>query len=96
MPIIPDGVYTLTKPNENGATAFINNAPPVPNSLVFVLPIKPDDEFKVSTTLGLEQLPSLNHFLFCISGLSGMSATGTLSLRTLLQDSSLDIGAPLS
>ena len=91
MPIIPDGVYTITKPNDNGATITMITAPPDPNSLVFVLPIQPIDGFKVSTTLGLEQPPSLNHFLFCISGSSRMSATGTLSFRTLLPKASLDM-----
>ena len=91
MPIIPDGVYTITKPNDNGATIIMVSAPPDPNSLVFVLPIKPGNEFKVSTTLGLEQPPSLNHFLFYISGSSTMSATGTLPFKTLLPVASLDM-----
>ena len=60
MPIIPDGVYTITQPNDNGATIIIASAPPDPNTPVIVLPVKPDNEFKVSTTLGLEQPPSLN------------------------------------
>ena len=90
MSIIPDGVYSITKPNNQAAGVVVASAPPDPNSLVFVLPLTPDDELKVST-LGPEQPPSLNQFLFCISGSSRMSATGTLPLRTLLPDASLAI-----
>ena len=90
MSIIPDGVYTITKPNNQVAGVIVASAPPDPNSLVFVLPLTPDDELKVST-LGPEQPSSLNQFLFCISGSSRMSATGTLLFRTLLPNASLAI-----
>ena len=56
MPIIPDGVYKITKPNDEAAAIIVASAPPDPNNLVLVLPFRPDNEFKVSAPLVLNSL----------------------------------------
>ena len=56
MSIIPDGVYRITKPNDQAVTVFAASAPPEPIRRIFLLPKTIGGEQDVSKVLFLSHL----------------------------------------
>ena len=56
MPTIPDGVYSITKPGDNGATVILPRVILPPQNEIVLLPLTFGPESKVSRLLILSRL----------------------------------------
>ena len=94
MPTIPDGVYSITKPGDNGATVILPRVILPPQNEIVLLPLTFGPESKVSRLLILSRLCHWISPCF-ISGMSKTSATETLPFRALEAGIILDFSESL-